>query len=378
MPIGQRLAKPTRVNRTPEQNRPGPRTDRQPISETPVVTEVSPSLANVDPAPHTEGRRANASKRKGRKRKTVDEAQSQDPEEDAESAEPAKKKRKSASAPSGGKRTTRASRAAITENDGGEQEPEEGRPKRRRGRPAVQEEDEDNDEEEDERPTRRNRKARPHIDKPVNAVPEEVIPVDETTMTMKDLCNGMGQGRVSGRFLEVFIESNEATKQKRGDNLRLKELTRRKELGLPMDDDEANALSARGRRAAALPQIPSREQDNADAPNDLQGRNVEGDEEDEDYAGVAVTARAPKVRYDANGNLVLDETALQFDRQAEADEEQAARGPMEVIVETDRGRFTNHASYARKPRVDRWSKDETEQFYMVRLFCCCSSHPLTG
>jgi transcription factor TFIIIB component B'' len=176
-------------------------------------------------------------------------------------------------------------------------------------------------------------------------------------------------GRVSGRYLETFIESNEATKRKRGDNLRLKDLTRRKELGLPIDDDEAQALSARGRRGAALTQATSRVQPSqADGSKQaaIHEKNGEDDEEEDEYAGLAVTSRAPKVRYDANGNLVLDETELQFDRQAEADEELAARGPMEVIIETDRGKFTNHASYSKKPRVERWSKDETEMFYTVR------------
>ncbi|KIM31531.1 hypothetical protein M408DRAFT_261209 [Serendipita vermifera MAFF 305830] len=374
MPLGQRMAPPTSLGRVaePESTR---GTSSAPTSS--IATSVTPSLGNGDPVPRVEG--SSQPKRKNQKRKAAEEAQSQEAERDSEVTEPVTKRRRQSKAASTSqaaepspRRTRRASRASAVHTEDGEEneEPDEERRTRRRVRSTTRVEVE-SDEDED-RPTRRGRRSRPHIDKPVNAVPEEIVPVDETTMTMKDLCNGLGQGRVSGRFLEVFVESNEATKQKRGENLRLKDLTRRKELGLPMDDEEANTLSARSRRAPTLALMPSQgpsELPNAPASIDIHERDGDDDEEDDEYAGLTVTTRAPKVRYDANGNLVLDETELQFDRQAEADEEQAARGPMEVIVETDRGKFTNHASYSRKPRVDRWTKDETEQFYLgLRMF----------
>ena len=348
-------------------------------TERPLSPPVDPQTAtaqniNTDVPPTVDSSQPNSVQRKGRKRKTMEDPRPQDPELDQSTVEPAKKRRQTRSAAK-----TRASKPAAKR---------ERTPKTSRSRPA--EEDNRNQATHEETPTqgegrgdgdggesiivrrpRRQRKARPRVDKPANSIPEEGEPLDETTMTMRDLCNGMGKGRVSGRYLETFAESNEATKRKRGDNLRLKELTRRKELGLPLEDDEALALGTR-RRGASLSRAVSQLQPSREA-NEAQERTGGDEEEEDEYAGVAVTTRAPKVRYDANGNLVLDETQLQFDRQAEADQELAARGPMEVIVETDRGRFTNHASYSRKPRVERWSKDETETFYTVRRFICTRS-----
>lgn len=358
-PVGNALRMPSRSGTLGNAiSMPGGQRAARPISIPAANSRAGATEVSANPPLPESSAPPKGTKRKGQKRK----ADNDPPSQEAEGPEPAKRRRQqpvpedATDTPSTSRRTTRASAARAEDEGNDEQEPEGERRTRRRTRAESDDEDDDDDD-----LVGRHRKARPHVDKPVNAVPNDVIPLDETTTTMKDLCNGLGQGRVSGRFLEVFIESNEATKRKRGENLRLKELTRRKELGLPLDDDEAHALSARGRRIPALPPAPSQEQD--DAPL----AELRGEEDEDEYAGVTVTTRAPKVRYDTNGNLVLDETELQFDRQAEADEEQAARGPMEVIVETDRGRFTNHASYSKKPRVDRWSKDETEQFYMVGL-----------
>jgi transcription factor TFIIIB component B'' len=214
----------------------------------------------------------------------------------------------------------------------------------------------------EDQPIRRRRKPRPRIDKAVLELPEEGDPIDETMMTMKDLCNGMVQGRVSGRYLETFMKSNADTRRKREDNAKLRELTRRKELGLPVDEDEVQPPSASNRKESrrGAQQVSEEETHVAD-----QDADEEVEEEDE-YRDVAnITSRAPKVRYDANGVLVVDETELEYDRQAEADAELEARGPIEVVVETDRDKFTNFASYAKKPRPDRWSREETETFYLV-------------
>lgn len=223
----------------------------------------------------------------------------------------------------------------------------------------------------DDLPYHRRRKPRPRIDKVVLEVPEEGDPIDETTVTMMDLCNGMGQGRVSGRFLETFVKSNTDTRRKREDNAKLREITRRKELGLPLDDEDDNIVTERNGQESNPADLPAEgqspsHQDNEESQASADRPANEAVEEDDEYGGVTNTSmRAPKVRYDQNGNLVLDETALEYDRQAEADAELAARGPMEVVIETDRDKFTNFASYAKKPRPDRWSKEETETFYLV-------------
>lgn len=217
------------------------------------------------------------------------------------------------------------------------------------------------------RPVQRHRKPRPRVDRTVTQVPEEGAPIDETIVTMRDLANGLGQGRVSGRFLETFMKSNEATRRKREDNARLRELTRRKELGLPIDEEEFLGDGRPLRSTGDTVQIHnSQEGEDTNLQERAQERGGEEEEEGDEYTGIISTIqRAPKIRYDAAGNIVIDETELEYDRQAEADEELAARGPMEVIEESDRDKFTNFASFSRKPRPDRWSKEETETFYLV-------------
>ena len=210
---------------------------------------------------------------------------------------------------------------------------------------------------------RRRRKPRPRVDKATLELPEEGNPLDETTVSMKDLCNGTGQGRVSSRFLETFIKAEKSKTGRKEENARIRDLTRRKELGLPMDEEEEFEMSARARRGRSSREaLPQTQLDDEDADADMQ---VDAEEQD-DYAGVAkAMTRAPKVRLDANGDFVLDETEMEYDRQKEAEAELAAKGPMEIVVETDRDKFTNFASHSRRPRTDRWSPEETEQFYLV-------------
>ncbi|KAG8818070.1 Transcription factor TFIIIB component B [Serendipita sp. 399] len=234
-----------------------------------------------------------------------------------------------------------------------------------------QEENEENDgvleSGEAQKVRRRQRRPRPRVDKAVQEVPDEGPPLDETTATMMDLCNGVGQGRVSGRFLETFIKRNEDAKRKREENTRLRDFARRKELGLQLEDQELLEMSAQSRRGRIVPLVET-----TDRPEDGEESagvaNEEEEGEDDEYAGVAQTTnRAPQVRYDASGNLVLDEAELEYNRQEEAEAELAAHGPMEVIVETDRDKFTNFASYSRKPKPERWTKEEMDTFYMVSL-----------
>ncbi|PVF96743.1 hypothetical protein CPB86DRAFT_761569 [Serendipita vermifera] len=223
--------------------------------------------------------------------------------------------------------------------------------------------------EEEGTPVRRRRKPRPRVDKQVFTVPEEGDPIDETMVTMRDLCNGMGQGRVSGRYLETFVKSNEDTKRKREENAKLREMARRKELGLAMDDEEMRRFDEERRFVGPPLSLVQRANSLGDEVEVEMPGNTNGVDSDDEYAGVVrTTTRAPQIRYNQD-EIVLDETQMQYDRQAEADAELASRGPVEVIIETDRDKFTNFASFPRKPRPDRWSKEETETFYLgLRMF----------
>ena len=239
-------------------------------------------------------------------------------------------------------------------------------------RPLPLEDDTDNVSSDKSPHYRRTRKPHPRVDKPVTEMPEVGESIDETTVTMNDLCNGLGQGHVSSRFLDVFQLSAVNRKRKREDRAKLTEIVRRRELGLPQEEgDEMIGQRGRGLTAADLFGAAV-----------VHGAGVEEDEsvENEDEYVMRATAvrHAPQIRYDAHGNMVLDEERLDYDRQAEAEEELAAQGPVEVIVENDRDKFTNHATFSRKPGYSRWSREETELFYDVRVsFSPNATHLLT-
>jgi transcription factor TFIIIB component B'' len=205
-------------------------------------------------------------------------------------------------------------------------------------------------------------------------MPEEGEPIDETTMTMNDLCNGLGEGRVSSRFLEIFQLSAVNRKRRREERGKLIEVVRRRELGLPQEEGD-EMIGQRGRGLTAADLFGAAVVNGAGAEED----ELVEDEDEDEYAMRATAARhAPQIRYDAQGNMVLDEERLEYDRRAEA-EELAAQGPVEVIVENDRDKFTNHATFSRKPGYSRWSREETELFYDVCIsFSSYVTHLLTS
>jgi transcription factor TFIIIB component B'' len=219
---------------------------------------------------------------------------------------------------------------------------------------------------------RRTKKPHPHVDKSVTEVPEVGEPIDETTVTMNDLCNGVGQGRVSSRFLELFQLNAVNRRRKQEERAKLIEIVRRCELGLPQEEGD-EMIGQRGRGLTAVDLFGATLVNGAGADEDDLG------EDSEEYAMRATAVRhAPQIRYDAQGNMILDEEHLEFDRQADAEEELAAQGPLEVVVENDRDKFTNHATFSRKPGHSRWSREETELFYDVRLLLSSdAAHLLT-
>ena len=244
---------------------------------------------------------------------------------------------------------------------------------RRKRLPTRSLEDETDNASSDESPRhRRTRRPHPHVDKSVTEMPEVGEPIDETTVTMNDLCNGVGQGRVSSRFLELFQLNAVNRKRKREERAKLVEIVRRRELGLPQEEGD-EMIGQRGRGLTAADLFGAALAGGAGAEEDELGEDAE------EYATRATAVRhAPQIRYDAQGNMVLDEEHLEFDRQADAEEELAGQGPLEVIVENDRDKFTNHATFSRKPGHSRWSREETELFYDVRgLLSSNAVHLLT-
>lgn len=384
------IAAPSSSQRQPSVPVSVPQADLTPSQQPPAAPYVQraiPSTSWVDHGSSTTTRQptevAAVSQPKsllGRKRASTTDKEPQRP----------KRRRTAVAKPRARKKATRATAAesdSVVETEAETDEDEERtthtRSKRhskqkvankRQGVPARSLEDDTDNTSSDKSPRhRRTRKPHPHVDKPVTEMPEVGEPIDETTVTMNDLCNGLGQGHVSSRFLGVFQLSAVNRKRKREDRAKLTEIVRRRELGLPQEEgDEMIGQRGRGLTAADLFGAAV-----------VRGAGAEEDEElvenEDEYAmGAAAVRHAPRIRYDAQGNMVLDEERLEFDRQAEAQEELAAQGPVEVIVENDRDKFTNHATFSRKPGYSRWSREETELFYDVCVsFLSNATHLLT-
>jgi len=359
-------------------------TPSQPPPAAPHVQQSIPSIYRVDRGTSTAtgqpGEIAAISQSEsslGRKRVTTTENEPPRP----------KKRRTAVAKPRARKKVGRATSESDSlveteaETDEGEETTPHFRSKRnskpkalkRQGLPARPLEDDTDNASSDKSPRhRRTRKPHPRVDKPVTEMPEVGESIDETTVTMNDLCNGLGQGHVSSRFLDVFQLSAVNRKRKREDRGKLTEIVRRRELGLPQEEGD-EMIGQRGRGLTAADLFGAAVVHGAGAEEDESVEN-----EDEYVMRATAVRHAPQIRYDAHGNMVLDEEHLEFDRQAEAEEELAAQGPVEVIVENDRDKFTNHATFSRKPGYSRWSREETELFYDVRVsFSSNTTHLLT-
>ena len=361
-------------------------TPSQPPPAAPYVQQPIPSIYQVDRGTSTAagqpGEVAAVSQSKsslGRKRVTTTENELPRP----------KRRRTAVAKPRARKKVSRATTESDSpveteaETDEDEERTPHFRSKRsskprapkKRGLPARSlplEDDTDNASSDKSPRHRRTRKPHPRVDKPVTEMPEVGESIDETTVTMNDLCNGVGQGHVSSRFLDVFQLSAVNRKRKREDRAKLTEIVRRRELGLPQEEGD-EMIGQRGRGLTAADLFGAAVVHGAGAEEDESVEN-----EDEYVMRATAVRHAPQIRYDAHGNMVLDEEHLDFDRQAEAEEELAAQGPVEVIVENDRDKFTNHATFSRKPGYSRWSREETELFYDVRVsFSPNATHLLT-
>jgi len=181
--------------------------------------------------------------------------------------------------------------------------------------------------------------------------------VDPTQVTMADLCEDPGVGRISSRY-DAVLESYTATKQRRKEHrVAMLERALAKQRGEALDGEQQESqsiLAAQMRRKA----------------------QTEDGEEDElfdyDESVQAGTHQVAQIRLDADGNMVLDEETLQVDRAA--DPNLGDDADMIHIEENDVNKFVNAGTHTKKVAGARWSKDETEFFYDVSAGCNYCNH----
>lgn len=98
------------------------------------------------------------------------------------------------------------------------------------------------------------------------------------------------------------------------------------------------------------------------------GANISARDEDMDpdvfdYSQTMSTSRYNvQVRIGPNGETIIDEESLFVNRNEEQTTEDYTQ-----VEESDISKFVNSSTYSKKMRGSRWSAEETELFYQVRL-----------
>lgn len=272
------------------------------------------------------------------------------------------------------KRTRSKKAIAAAEADAqaqeGQAEGSQEKPRRRKvnARKAIEE----GAEEEPDQPKKRRRKSTARREPkesvpPFSADAEPGEDLDPTVITMANLCDDTGQGRVSSKASHIF-DNHAAWKQSnRERRARMRAITEAKKYG--RDEEDADD----GRPAAASSSQPAA----TDAPSTSKQPTPEGsqppaedtaDQDDNaqfDYSQSLNTSRyTVQVRIGPNGETIVDEESLFVDRTEENETENYVH-----VEESDATKFVNSASYGKKAGGSRWSGMETELFYEVSIAC---------
>ncbi|KAJ7170087.1 hypothetical protein C8R46DRAFT_223075 [Mycena filopes] len=227
------------------------------------------------------------------------------------------------------------------------------KPKKKKTRKATADENGDQD---SSPPKKRRKKTAPPAFDP-DADPGEEI--DPTVVTMAELCVDSGQGRVSSKALEIQMNHLAWKQQSKEKRARMKALAEQKKYGRPEEDEEGNTAEAPATEALAAPENsgevivgPSESSDAAPVIADASGSGF-------DYSQDLTASRfTVQVRIGPNGETIIDEESLTVDRTEEVDTTDYVH-----VVESDRTKFVNSASYTKKLRGSRWSAEETDLFF---------------
>ncbi|KZV74887.1 hypothetical protein PENSPDRAFT_572482 [Peniophora sp. CONT] len=237
----------------------------------------------------------------------------------------------------------------------------------RRGRRKSTAAADDNDSEQETldgepRKKRRGRKARSPVRFDADADPGEEL--DPTVVTMADLCEDTGQGRVSSKAAQIFDNHANWKRANRERRARMRAISERKKYGLKDDEGEGEGEQAANKgepEEVAVPGSPPAEveEDHFGAFDaDADGEAVD-DEDDFDYSAVGGGSKfAPRFRIGPNGETIIDDTSLHVDR-----DEEAETAGYQHVEESDATKFTNSSTYGKKVHGSRWSAEETEMFF---------------
>ncbi|PBP28739.1 hypothetical protein BUE80_DR000395 [Diplocarpon rosae] len=171
---------------------------------------------------------------------------------------------------------------------------------------------------------------RQRAETPEGASDEEI---DQSTLTMTDLCKDL---RIGKKF-SMHDVIKQRIIDKRLENTKLKMKRNNPEL-----IDQIDALARPTEAEAAAP-----------APS------AAADEVAEDREPPVVLGSGPQMRI-VNGNLVVDESSLQIDRQARA---RLVQADMEEVTENDFTTVITSGTYMKRERALLWDQAATSRFY---------------
>ncbi|KLO20678.1 hypothetical protein SCHPADRAFT_816449 [Schizopora paradoxa] len=291
---------------------------------------------------------ASSSKKRRRSKSNVPE---QEQSNNDDSAEPSKKPRRSGRRKSTRQESTTEPQTTITsenDNESDEDVSETGSKRKRR------------------KSSTRKRRPRAPSPPPLDPDADPGEDLDPTAVTMATICNDTGQGRVSSKA--AVIQKNFTTwkQQNREKRARMHAIMEAKKYGRKEDEVDNGGPSETididaDEQAGPSTAEPTAEivEGNPDASdNESAGGNVNGF----DYSqAVSTSGFNVQVRIGANGETIIDEESLFVDRAADAE---AETEEYTHIEESDQTKFVNSMSYSRKTRGSRWSKEETELFYI--------------
>jgi transcription factor TFIIIB component B'' len=186
--------------------------------------------------------------------------------------------------------------------------------------------------------------------------------IDPTAVTMADLCDDTGRGRISSKVVQIMTNHTAWRAANREKRARMRALMDAKKYGKNTDEEE----NAQTQTIAEQPQQESNSQPEAGPSTDqvppAEAAPPEGAKGDDfDYTQAMSTSRYNvQVRVGPNGETIIDEASLFVDRQEEDETANYTH-----VEESDTTKFVNSLSYSKKLRGSRWSTEETELFYDV-------------
>lgn len=189
--------------------------------------------------------------------------------------------------------------------------------------------------------------------------------IDPTAVTLAELCDDTGRGRVSSKAAQIMNNHAAWRQANREKRARQRAIAEAKKYGRNLEEEE-NAASTAGPSTSngASTGAETNASNAAESQNGGPSADAEEDTEqqkgdDYDYTQALSTSRYNvQVRIGPNGETIIDETSLFVDRQEEDETANYTH-----IEESDTTKFVNSSTYSKKLRGSRWSAEETELFY---------------